>query len=177
MYCKNQINTVIWWRSTKFRQKSSILLSLATKREIWKSESIEWKKTEMRSYSYRNFEDLTIHVTEATDAKFWGSKFQNEFTHAKLRGRDPIFRYCPIIRTCSFIWASQNKFSTTPCKSPVLFRPSANTVFSTFLSRFIFSCLVYLVNCKLHLNLMVYFRRMGLTPISWLLNYLLADWD
>ena len=43
--CENQINTVSWWRSTKFRQKSFILLSLATKREIWKSETIRWKTT------------------------------------------------------------------------------------------------------------------------------------
>ena len=123
MYCKNQINTVIWWRSTKFRHKSFILLSLATKREIWKSESIRWKTTWMRSYWYQNFEDPTIHVTVATDAKFWGLKFQNRFTHAKLRGRDLVFRYCPIIRTCSFTWTGQNKISPTPCKFPVLFRP------------------------------------------------------
>ena len=44
---------------------------------------------------------------------FWGWKFQNGFTQAKLRGRDQIFRYCQIIRSCSFTWASQNKFSTT----------------------------------------------------------------
>ena len=54
-----------------------------------------------------------------------GLKFENEITHAKLRGRDPIFRFCPIIRTFSFTWTDRNKFSTTPCKSPVLFRPSA----------------------------------------------------
>ena len=113
MYCKNQINTVIWWRSTKFRHKSFILLSLATKREIRKSESIRWKTTWMRSYWYQNFQDPTFHVTVATDAKFWGLKFQNRFTHAKLRGRDLIFRHCPIIRTCSFTWAGPNKFSTT----------------------------------------------------------------
>ena len=113
MYCENQINTVIWWRSTKFHQKSFILLSLSTKREIWKSESMAWKTILMRSFWYQKFEDPTIHVTVATCAKFWGLKFQNGFNHAKLRGRDPIFRYCPIIRTCSFTWASQNKFSTT----------------------------------------------------------------
>ena len=127
MYCKNQINTVIWWRSTKFRHKSFILLSLATKREIWKSESIRWKTTWMRSYWYQNFEDPTIHVTVATDAKFWGLKFQNRFTHAKLRGRDLVFRYCPIIRTCSFTWTGWNNISPTPYKFPVLFRPRANT--------------------------------------------------
>ena len=125
MPCENQIDTVTWWRSMKFRQKSFISLSLATKREIWKSESIEWKTILMQSFWYQKFEDPTIHVTVATCAKFWGLKFQNGFPHAKLRGRDPIFRYCRIIQTCSFTWASQNKFSTTPCKSPVLFRPSA----------------------------------------------------
>ena len=126
MYCENQIDPVTWWRSTEFRQKSFISLSLATKREIQKSESMAWKTILMRSFWYQKFEDPTIHVTVATCAKFWGLKLQNGFTHARLRGRDPIFRYCPIIRTCSFIWASQNKFSMTPCKSPVLFRPSAN---------------------------------------------------
>ena len=80
----------------------------------------------MRSYWYQNFEDPTIHVTVATDAKFWGLKFQNRFTHAKLRGRDLIFRYYPIFRTCSFTWPGQNKISATPCKFPVLFRPSTN---------------------------------------------------
>ena len=34
----------------------------------------------------------------------------------------PTFR--TIIRTCSSIWTSQNKFPPTPHKSPVLFRPS-----------------------------------------------------
>ena len=113
MYCENQIDPVTWWRSTEFRQKSFISLSLATKREIWKSESMSWKTILMRSFWYQKFEDPTIHVTVATCAKFWGLKFQNGFTHAKLRGRDPIFRYCPIIRTCSFTWASQNKLSST----------------------------------------------------------------
>ena len=113
MYCENQIDPVTWWRSTEFRQKSFISLSLATKREIQKSESMAWKTILMRSFWYQKFEDPTIHVTVATCAKFWGLKLQNGFTHARLRGRDPIFRYCPIIRTCSFIWASQNKFSTT----------------------------------------------------------------
>ena len=113
MPCENQIDPVTWWRSTKFRQKSFISLSLATKREIKKSETMAWKTILMRSFWYQKFEDPTIHVTVATCAKFWGLKFQNGFTHAKLRGRDPIFRYCPIIRTCSFTWASQNKFSTT----------------------------------------------------------------
>ena len=126
MYCENQIDPVTWWRSTEFRQKSFISLSLATKREIQKSETMSWKTILMRSFWYQKFEDPTIHVTVATCAKFWGLKLQNGFTHARLRGRDPIFRYCPIIRTCSFTWASQNKFSTTPSKSPVLFRPSAN---------------------------------------------------
>ena len=126
MYCENQIDPVTWWRSTEFRQKSFISLSLATKREIQKSETMSWKTILMRSFWYQKFEDPTIHVTVATCAKFWGLKLQNGFTHARLRGRDPIFRYCPIIRTCSFIWASQNEFSRTPCKSPVLFRPSAN---------------------------------------------------
>ena len=126
MYCENQIDPVTWWRSTEFRQKSFISLSLATKREIQKSESMAWKTILMRSFWYQKFEDPTIHVTVATCAKFWGLKLQNGFTHARLRGRDPIFRYCPIIRKCSFIWASQNEFSRTPCKSPVLFRPSAN---------------------------------------------------
>ena len=88
-------------------------LSLATKREIWKSESMTWKTILMRSFWYQKFEDPTIHATVATCAKFWGLEFQNGFTYVKLRGRDPIFRYCPIIRTCSFTWASQNKFSTT----------------------------------------------------------------
>ena len=36
-------------------------------------------------------------------------KFQNRFTHAKLRGRYLIFRHCPIIRTCTFTWTGQNK--------------------------------------------------------------------
>ena len=74
---------------------------------------MQWKTILMRSFWYQKFEDPTIHVTVGTSAKFWGLKFQNGFTHAKLRGRDPIFRYCPIIQTCSFTWASQNKFSTT----------------------------------------------------------------
>ena len=113
MYCENQIDPVTWWRSTEFRQKSFISLSLATKREIQKSETMSWKTILMRSFWYQKFEDPTIHVTVATCAKFWGLKLQNGFTHARLRGRDPIFRYCPIIRTWSFIWASQNKFSTT----------------------------------------------------------------
>ena len=126
MYCENQIDPVTWWRSTEFRQKSFISLSLATKREIQKSETMSWKIILMRSFWYQKFEDPTIHVTVATCAKFWGLKLQNGFTHARLRGRDPIFRYCPIIRTCSFIWASQNELSRTPCKSPVLFRPGAN---------------------------------------------------
>ena len=67
----------------------------------------------MRSYWYQKFEYQTIHVTVATDAKFWGLKFQNGFTHAKLRRRDPIFRHCLIIRTCSFTWAGPNKLSKT----------------------------------------------------------------
>ena len=94
--------------------------------------TIAWKTILMRSFWYQKFEDPTIHVTVATFPKFLGLKFQNGFTHAKLRGRDPIFRYCPIIQTCSYTWASQNKFSTTPCKSPVLFRPSAITFGITF---------------------------------------------
>ena len=113
LYCENQIDPVTWWRSTEFRQKSFISLSLATKREIQKSETMASKTIFMRSFWYQKFEDPTIHVTVATCAKFWGLKLQNGFTHARLRGRDPIFRYYPIIRTCSFIWASQNKFSTT----------------------------------------------------------------
>ena len=113
MYCENQIDPVTWWRSTEFRQKSFISLSLATKREIQESKTMAWKTILMRSFWYQKFEDLTIHVTVATCAKFWGLKLQNGFTHATLRGRDPIFRYCLIIQTCSFIWASQNKFSTT----------------------------------------------------------------
>ena len=80
----------------------------------------------MRSYWYQNFEDLTIHVTVATDAKFWGLKFQKRFIHAKLRGRDLVFWYCPIIRTCTLTWTGQNKISPTPYKIPVLFRPRAN---------------------------------------------------
>ena len=112
MYCENQIDPVTWWHSTEFRQKSFISLSLATKREIQKSETMSWKTILMQSFWYQKFEDPTIHVTVATCAKFWGLKFQNGLTHAKLRGRNPIFRYCPIIRTCSFIWACQNKFST-----------------------------------------------------------------
>ena len=113
MPCENQVDPVTWWRSTKFRQKSLISLSLATKRDIWKSESMTWKTILMRSFWYQKFEDPTIHATVATCAKFWGLEFQNGFTYVKLRGRDPIFRYCPIIRTCSFTWASQNKFLTT----------------------------------------------------------------
>ena len=72
-----------------------------------------WKTILMRSFWYQKFEDPTIHVTVATCAKFWGFKFQNGFTHIKLRRRDLIFRYCQIIRTCSFTWAAPNKFSTT----------------------------------------------------------------
>ena len=111
--CENQIDPVTWWRSRKFHQKSFISLSLATKREIWKSETMSWKTILMRSFWYQNFEDPTIHVTVATDAKFWGLKLQNRFTHAKLRGRDLIFRHCPIIRTCSFTWNGQHKFLPT----------------------------------------------------------------
>ena len=113
MPCENQIDTVTWWRSMKFRQKSFISLSLATKREIWKSESMRWKTILNRSFWYQKFEDPTIHVTVAIFPKFWGLKFQHGFTHTKLRGRDSIFRYCPIIPTSSFTWAGQNKFSTT----------------------------------------------------------------
>ena len=124
-----------------------ISLSLATKREIWKSESMPWKTILMRSFWYQKFEDPTIHVTVATCAKFWGFKFQNGFPHAKWRGRDPIFRYCPIIRTWSFTWASQNKFLTTPCKSPVLFRPSANTSYTwTIWARFTRVSLTFFAN-------------------------------
>ena len=83
----------------------------------------------MRSYWYRNFEDPTIYVTVATNAKFLRLKFQNRFTHAKLRRWDLIFRYCPIIRTCSFTWTGWNKILPTPYKFPVLFRPRAIVVY------------------------------------------------
>ena len=72
MLCENQIDPVTWWRSTEFRQKSFISLSLATKREIQKSESMAWKTILMRSFWYQKFEDPTIHVTVAAQAKFWG---------------------------------------------------------------------------------------------------------
>ena len=51
----------------------------------------------------------------------------------KIAWAGKIFRYCAIIRTCSFTWASQNKFSTTPYKSPVLFRPSANIAWKKYI--------------------------------------------
>ena len=105
-----------------------ISLSLATKREIWKSKSMSWKTILMRSFWYQKFEDPTIHVTVATCAKFWGLKFQNGFTHVQLRGRDTFFKIWPIIRICLFTWTCQHKFLPTPGKSAVLFRPSAKKV-------------------------------------------------
>ena len=58
--------------------------------------------------------------------KIRGWKFQNRFIHAKLRGRDLIFRPSPIIRTCSFTWI-KIKFRRL-YKFPVLFLPRANEI-------------------------------------------------
>ena len=67
---------------------------------------------------------LRFVITEYTIQQ----SIQNFSVRNKIRQnnpmRDPFFRYCRIIRAFSFIRTSQNKFSTTPSKSAVLFRPS-----------------------------------------------------
>ena len=81
---------------------------------LWKSDwSGHLRALYEISFWYQRFEHPTIHMTVATFPKFWGLKFQNGLTHAELRGRVLIFRYCLVIRTCSFTWTGQNKFSTT----------------------------------------------------------------